>query len=160
MENNSEILEQQIPELKEEKPKRQTNAEKLENVNEEIKVTKRRIKELKANKFKTDDENELMEKLEEVLSELLISQAKLEKKEFNAKRNAKVKAEKEKQAKRKQEAINRVLEEEGIKTENQVKGLIALRRISHKYGISTSKELDRCLDFVKQNAPHLFNNIQ
>lgn len=157
---DNEIFCQKVNELKEEKQTQPTTAEKLEAIKEEIKKTQHRIKELKANKSKTDGEKAELKELQGSLSELKVSKAELQKKVDNAKNNAIIHAAKKKSTERKQEAINKVLEEEGLNTENGVKGLIALRRTALKYGVKTNNELASCLDFIKQNASHLLHSAQ
>lgn len=160
IDNYNEISEHQLTKLKVERQKLPTTAEKLESTKEEIKKTQHKIKELKANKYKSDSENAELKELQGKLSDLKVSKAKLQKKVDNAKNNAIIHAAKKKSAERKQEAINKVLEEEGLHTENGVKGLIALRHTVLRYGVKTNNELAACLDFIKQNAPHLLNNDQ
>lgn len=181
MENYNETFKQKLTELKEEKQKQPTSAEKLKVTKEEIKETKHRIKALKANKYKSDSEEAELKELQDKLSDLIVSKANLQKKIENAKNNAIIHAENKKMTERKQVAINRVLEEEGIDTENGVKGLIALRRTAFKYDVNSNNELDmhlelsqtvlkygiknnneliRIFESVKQNAPYLLNHDQ
>lgn len=138
--------------------KRKTNAEALQEAKDEIKSTQEKIKELQGNKEKTEEEKAELKKLKAELAVLKMEKAKLQKKVDNARNNAVIRAEGKKLAGLKQEAINKVLDAEGLNTENGVKGLIALRRVCMKYNVTGNKTLDSCLSYVKQNAPHLLSN--
>ncbi len=138
--------------------KRKTNTEALQEAKEEIKSTQEKIKELQGNKEKNEEEKAELKKLKAELSVLKMEKAKLQKKVDNARNNAVIRAEGKKLAGLKQEAINKVLDAEGLNTENGVKGLIALRRTCLKYHIKGNKSLEKCLDYVKQNAPNLLPN--
>ncbi len=145
-------------EKKENKPVRKSNAEALQEAKDEIKTTQEKIKELQGNKEKTEEEKAELKNLKAKLSVLKVEKAKLQKKVDNARNNAVIRAEGKKLAGLKQEAINKVLDAEGLNTENGVKGLIALRRVCLKYNVKGNKTLEKCLEYVKQNAPNLINN--
>lgn len=138
--------------------KRKTNAEALQEAKDEIKATQEKIKELQSNKDKSEEEKAELKNLKAKLSVLKVEKAKLQKKVDNARNNAVIRAEGKKLAGLKQEAINKVLDTEGLNTENGVKGLIALRRVCMKYNVTGNKTLESCLSYVKQNAPHLLSN--
>ena len=138
--------------------KRKTNEEKLKELKDITKDLQGKIKDLQGKKDKTEDEKSELKKLKAKLSQVKIDKAKQQKKVDNAKTNAIIRAEGKKLAERKQEAINKVLEAEEITTENGVKGLIALRRVCMKYNVTGNKNLEKCLEYVKQNAPHLLAN--
>ena len=137
--------------------KRKTNAEALQEAKDEIKATQEKIKELQSNKDKSEEEKAELKNLKAKLSVLKVEKAKLQKKVDNARNNAVIRAEGKKLAGLKQEAINKVLDTEGLNTENGVKGLIALRRVCMKYNVTGNKTLESCLSYVKQNAPHLLS---
>lgn len=138
--------------------KRKTNAEALQEAKDEIKAMQEKIKELQGNKEKSEEEKAELKKLKAGLAILKMEKAKLQKKVDNAKNNAVIRAEEKKLAVMKQEAINKVLDAEGLNTENSVKGLIALRRVCMKYNVRSNKTLEQCLSYVQQTAPHLLNN--
>lgn len=138
--------------------KKKTYAEALQEHKDKLKEIQAKIKELKSRNEKTEEEKAELKKLKATQSVLKLEKAKLQKKVDNAKQNAIIRAEGKKLAERKQAAINKVLEAEGLRTENGVKGLIALRRICTKYNVTNSKTLDSCLTYVNQNAPHLLGN--
>ena len=148
----------QIEEAEQKKEKKKTNKEELEEVKAELKAVQEKIKDLQVKKDKTEEERASLKELKAKLSLLKIEKAKLQKKVDNAKTNAVIRAEGKKLAERKQEAINKVLDAEGLNTENGVKGLIALRRVCMKYNVTGNKTLEKCLEHVKQNAPHLLSN--
>ena len=148
----------QIEESEQKKEKKKTNKEKLEEVKAELKAVQENIKDLQGKKDKTEEERISLKELKAKLSFLKIEKAKLQKKVDNAKTNAVIRAEGKKLAERKQEAINKVLDAEGLNTENGVKGLIALRRVCIKYEVKGNRTLEKCLEYVKQNAPQLINN--
>lgn len=138
--------------------KRKTNAEALQEAKDEIKAMQEKIKELQGNKENSEEEKAELKKLKAGLAILKMEKAKLQKKVDNAKNNAVIRAEEKKLAVMKQEAINKVLDAEGLNTENSVKGLIALRRVCMKYNVRGNKTLEQCLSYVQQTAPHLLNN--
>lgn len=138
--------------------KRKTYAEALQEHKDKLKEIQAKIKELNSKNEKTEEEKTELKKLKATQSELKLEKAKLQKKVDNAKQNAIIRAEGKKLAERKQVAINKVLDAEGLNTENGVKGLIALRRVCMKYNVTGNKTLDSCLSYVKQNAPHLLSN--
>jgi len=148
----------QVEEIEQPKEKKQTNEEKLKELKDTIKDLQGKIKDLQERKDKSEDEKAEIKKLKTKLSQAKIDKAKQQKKVDNAKTNAVIRIEGKKLAERKQEAINKVLDAEGLNTENGVKGLIALRRVCIQYEIKTNKMLEKCLDYVKQNAPQLINN--
>lgn len=148
----------QAEENNEAKNKRKNNAEALHEAKEEIKSTQEKIKALQSNKEKSEEEKAELKKLKAGLAILKMEKAKLQKKVDNAKNNAVIRAEEKKLAVMKQEAINKVLDAEGLNTENSVKGLIALRRVCMKYNVRSNKTLEQCLSYVQQTAPHLLNN--
>lgn len=148
----------QAEENNEAKNKRKNNAEALREAKEEIKLTQEKIKELQSNKEKSEEEKAELKKLKAELAILKMEKAKLQKKVDNAKNNAVIRAEEKKLAGMKQEAINKVLDAEGLNTENSVKGLIALRRVCMKYNVRSNKTLEQCISYVQQTAPHLLNN--
>lgn len=138
--------------------KKKTYAEALQEHKDKLKEIQAKIKDLKSKNEKTEEEKAELKKLKATQSVLKLEKAKLQKKVDNAKQNAIIRAEGKKLAERKQAAINKVLEAEGLRTENGVKGLIALRRICTKYNVTGNKTLEKCLEYVKQNAAHLINN--
>ena len=148
----------QAEENNEAKTKRKNNVEALHDAKEEIKSTQEKIKALQSNKEKSEEEKAELKKLKAGLAILKMEKAKLQKKVDNAKNNAVIRAEEKKLAVMKQEAINKVLDAEGLNTENSVKGLIALRRVCMKYNVRSNKTLEQCLSYVQQTAPHLLNN--
>ena len=148
----------QAEENNEAKTKRKNNVEALHEAKEEIKSTQEKIKALQSNKEKSEEEKAELKKLKAGLAILKMEKAKLQKKVDNAKNNAVIRAEEKKLAVMKQEAINKVLDAEGLNTENSVKGLIALRRVCMKYNVRSNKTLEQCLSYVQQTAPHLLNN--
>ena len=148
----------QAEENNEAKTKRKNNVEALHEAKEEIKSTQEKIKALQSNKEKSEEEKAELKKLKAGLAILKMEKAKLQKKVDNAKNNAVIRAEEKKLAVMKQEAINKVLDAEGLNTENSVKGLIALRRVCMKYNVRSNKPLEQCLSYVQQTAPHLLNN--
>lgn len=148
----------QAEENNEAKTKRKNNVEALHEAKEEIKSTQEKIKALQSNKGKSEEEKAELKKLKAGLAILKMEKAKLQKKVDNAKNNAVIRAEEKKLAVMKQEAINKVLDAEGLNTENSVKGLIALRRVCMKYNVRSNKTLEQCLSYVQQTAPHLLNN--
>lgn len=148
----------QAEENNESKTKRKNNVEALHEAKEEIKSTQEKIKALQSNKEKSEEEKAELKKLKAGLAILKMEKAKLQKKVDNAKNNAVIRAEEKKLAVMKQEAINKVLDAEGLNTENSVKGLIALRRVCMKYNVRSNKTLEQCLSYVQQTAPHLLNN--
>lgn len=109
--------------------KKKTNAEMLDEIKTKLKDIQKKIKALKDNKDKTDSEKAELKELQAKLPALKVKKAGLQKKVDNAKQNAIIRAEGKKLAERKQEAINKVLEAEGLNTENGVKSLIALLRV-------------------------------
>lgn len=148
----------QAEENNEAKTKRKNNVEALHEAKEEIKSTQEKIKALQSNKEKSEEEKAELKKLKAGLAILKMEKAKLQKKVDNAKNNAVIRAEEKKLAVMKQEAINKVLDAEGLNTENSVKGLIALRRVCMKYNVRSNKTLEQCLSYVQQTAQHLLNN--
>ena len=148
----------QAEENNEAKTKRKNNVEALHEAKEEIKSTQEKIKALQSNKEKSEEEKAELKKLKAGLAILKMEKAKLQKKVDNAKNNAVIRAEEKKLAVMKQEAINKVLDAEGLNTENSVKGLIALRRVCMKYNVRSNKTLEQCLSYIQQTAPHLLNN--
>lgn len=148
----------QAEENNEAKTKRKNNVEALHEAKEEIKSTQEKIKALQSNKEKSEEEKAELKKLKAGLAILKMEKAKLQKKVDNAKNNAVIRAEEKKLAVMKQEAINKVLDAEGLNTENSVKGLIALRRVCMKYNVRSNKTLEQCLSYVQQTASHLLNN--
>lgn len=147
-----------VEEFEPKKEKKQTNEEKLKELKDITKDLQGKIKDLQGKKDKTEDEKAELKKLKAKLSQVKIDKAKQQKKVDNAKTNAVIRAEGKKLAERKQEAINKVLDAEGLNTENGVKGLIALRRVCMQYEIKGNRTLEKCLEYVKQNAPQLINN--
>ena len=148
----------QAEENNEAKTKRKNNVEALHEAKEEIKSTQEKIKALQSNKEKSEEEKAELKKLKAGLAILKMEKAKLQKKVDNAKNNAVIRTKEKKLAVMKQEAINKVLDAEGLNTENSVKGLIALRRVCMKYNVRSNKTLEQCLSYVQQTAPHLLNN--
>ena len=148
-EQNKEVVEKKV---------KKSNVELLEEVKAELKETQKKIKELKANKEKTEQEKAELKQLQDKIPALKVNKATLEKKVNNAKINAIIRTQGKKMAEKKQEAINKVLNEEGLNTENSVKGLIALRRVCLKYNVNGNKTLEKCLEYVRQNAPTIINN--
>lgn len=148
----NEVLEEKKPAHKKSKK------ERMEEVKKEIKEKAVLIKELRANKNKTHEEKEKLSSLIDESEELKIKKDTLKKEIDAEKLNASIRQRKKKLADKKQEAIIKLLEAEGITTENGVKGLIALRRVCMKYNVTGNKTLDSCLSYVKQNAPHLLSN--
>lgn len=140
-----------------EKMPRKNKKDRLIEVKEEIKKLKEEIKTLKANKGKTEDEKRKLERLVIKSENLKIEQAELKKDIEAEKYNAVIRAKKKKLADKKQEAIIKVLEAEEITTENDVKGLIQIRRELTKAGITGHQQLNKCLDYLKNNAPELLN---
>ena len=138
-----------------EKTPRKTKKDRLAEVKDELKNLKDEIKTLKANKSKTEDEKRNLESLVIKSENLKIEQAELKKDIEAEKYNAVIRQKKKKLADKKQEAIIKVLEAEGINTENEVKGLIKIRRKLSKAGISGYEQLDKCLAYIKSNAPDL-----
>lgn len=138
-----------------EKTPRKTKKDRLAEVKDELKNLKDEIKTLKANKSKTEDEKRNLESLVIKSENLKIEQAELKKDIEAEKYNAVIRQKKKKLADKKQEAIIKVLEAEGINTENEVKGLIKIRRKLSKAGISGYEQLDKCLAYIKSNAPEL-----
>lgn len=140
-----------------EKPARKTKKERLEEVKQEIKDIREQVKGLRANKSKTEDEKRKLESLIIKSDNLKIEQAELKKDIEAEKYNAVIRQKKKKLADKKQEAIIKVLEAEGITTENDIKGLIRIRRELTKAGITGHQQLNNCLEYLKKNAPNLLN---
>ena len=159
-ETTAHNIEVNAAEPKEEKPKKKTNVELLDEAKKELKETQQKVKELKEKKDKTDKEKAELKTLQAKLSSLKVEKAKLQKKIDTAKQNAVIKSEEKKLADSKQEAIRKVLEAEELNTENGVKAIIELRRTAKRYGIKNNKQFVACLEYIKQNAPHLINNGQ
>ena len=160
MEDNNELFAEPTAEYQEEKTKKLTLDEKLEATKEEIKEIRQKIKVLKENKDKTESVKAELKKLKVDLSDLTVLKGELQTKIINAKNKAKNRADKKRNLDLKNAGMIDVLRAEGFKKENEVKGLIALRRTTLKYGIKTNNKLVTCLEFVKQNAPHLLDDDQ
>lgn len=144
--------------LEEKKPAhKKSKKERMDEVKKEIKEKAALIKELRANKNKTQEEKEKLSSLIDESEELKIEKDTLKKEIDAEKLNASIRQRKKKLADKKQEAIMKLLEAEGITTENEVKGLIAMRRFLHECNLNNSKVIKRCLDYVKQNNPSLLN---
>lgn len=136
---------------------RKTQKERLEEVKAKLKKIREEIKTLKANKSKTESEKQKLATLNLESDNLKIEQAKLKKDIEAEKYNAVIREQKKKLAGKKHEAIIKVLEAEEITTENDVKGLIQIRRELTKAGITGHQQLNKCLDYLKNNAPELLN---
>ena len=134
--------------------------DKLANVQAELKAIREEIKALKVNKEKTAEEKAKLEELEEKSAQLKIEREELKKKIENEKRNAVIRQTKKKLADKKQEAIIKVLEAEGLNTENSIKNLIALKRVCSEFNVKNNKALRKCLELVKANSPQTLNDVQ
>lgn len=160
MEENNELFAEPTAEHQEEKTKKLTLDEKLEATKEEIKEIRQEIKILKENKDKTESVKAELRKLKVELSNLTVLKGELQTKIINAKNKAKNRADKKRNLDLKNAGMIDVLRAEGFEEENDVKGFITLRRTILKYGIKTNNKLVTCLEFVKQNAPHLLDDDQ
>ena len=105
--------------LEEKKPAhKKSKKERMEEVKKEIKEKAALIKELRANKNKTQEEKEKLSSLIDESEELKIEKDTLKKEIDAEKLNASIRQRKKKLADKKQEAIMKLLEAEGITTEN------------------------------------------
>jgi len=137
------------------KNKEETKSEKeLREAKEELKKTKDKIAELKKTALndRTEEQKEQFKALSKALQENKYRLAKARQEYDRFKNSRLVRQQKKKLEEGKQQAIIKILEAEGIGTENEVKKLISIKRILKNYGVNDVAHLKNILDYVVRNT--------
>lgn len=126
----------------------------LREAKEEIKKTKEEIAKLKEiePKARTGEQKKQLSEMNKRLQENKYRLAKARQEYDRAKNSRSVRQQKKKLEEGKQVAIIKILQAEGIETENEVKNLIRTRKLLGKYGVKDNEHLKNILDYVVRNA--------
>jgi|GEM_PF-2143094 len=144
--------------VKVKKKKEETKYEKcLREAKDVIKDTKDKIEKLKKinPKERTDEEKKQIQELSKKLQEQKYELAKARREYDRDKNSRSVRQQKKKLEEGKQQAIIKILQAEGIETENEVKTLIKIKRVLKKYGVKDITHLKNVLEYVGYNIPQL-----
>jgi len=106
-------------------------------------------------KERTDEEKKQIQELSKKLQEQKYELAKARREYDRDKNSRSVRQQKKKLEEGKQQAIIKILQAEGIETENEVKTLIKIKRVLKKYGVKDITHLKNVLEYVGYNIPQL-----